>query len=96
MKTILRLYFNPADHIFPEDYRGADFFDIVDPVYIPTNGTKVYFDAANYISDPTVSNRIIELMDREGLLLSIWRVQYDTNETIICGSLSSIEYWSRE
>jgi|GEM_PF-6545624 len=89
MKTTLRLFFNPVDNIFPKDYRGPDFFDIIDPAYIPNNGTKVYFDTVQFTSDLLIANKINDFMDNDGLQLSIWRVDYQADQTIISGSLTS-------
>jgi len=89
MDTILRLYFNPVDNIFPKDYKGKDFFEIVNPAYIPKTGNKVYFDAASYINDTTISDKTGELMDYDGFKVKIWRVDYQLKRTVISGSLTS-------
>lgn len=90
MDTILRLYFDPVDKIFPGAYKGVDFFEIAGPVYIPKTGDKVYFEAATYFKDAAVADKIGELMDHEGFKVKIWRVDYQATITIISGSLTSI------
>jgi hypothetical protein len=89
MGTILRLHFNPADNIFPAEYQGNEFIDITDPVYIPKNGDAVYFEAAAFINDVAIADKLVELMDYEGLKVNIWRVDYQSTGTVISGLLTS-------
>jgi len=89
MNTILRLYFNPVDKIFPDEYRGTAFIDITDPAYIPKTGDAVYFEAATYIKDVVIADKIDEIMDHDGFKVSIWRVDYQAKITMISGLLTS-------
>jgi hypothetical protein len=91
MNTILSLYFNPVDKIFTKDYNGKDFFEIVDPVYIPKTGDKVYFETADYFSDAAIAEKIDKLMNHDGFKVNVWRVDYEATKTIISGSLTSCE-----
>lgn len=91
MDTILRLYFNPVDRVFPNTYEGKDHFELTDPVYIPKNGDKVYFETASYFSDTAIVEKIDALMDHDGLKVRVWRVDYQATKTIISGSLTSSE-----
>ncbi len=91
MDTILRLYFNPVDKIFPTAYKGNDFFEIADPAYIPRTGDKVYFETADYFSDEAIADKIDELMDHDGFKAKVWRVDCQATKTIISGSLTSSE-----
>jgi hypothetical protein len=91
MDTILRMYFNPADKLFPRQYKGQDFFEIANPVYIPKTGDKVYFEAATFINDTGISDKIEELMDYDGFKVKVWRVDYQSTRTVISGSLTSTE-----